>query len=347
MIELVAQEGLALDVASGGELAAARAAGFPPAATSSFTATTRPPPRSSSRSTTASATWSSTRSPRSPRSTRPPAGAASCSRCWCASRRACGRPRTRPCRPASPTRKFGFGLTDGQADEALERCLAAGAPRAGRRARPHRLADLRPVVVPPRGRDPHGRARASGAPPWPSTAACSTWAAASASATPARDQPSSIAEFADGRDRRVAGEAARHGMTAAHHPGRARALDRRQGGGHRSTASARSRRSPGVRTYVAVDGGMSDNIRPMLYGSRYEAMIGNRADVPASFEATVVGKHCESGDVLVRDVHDRAARARRRAGHARHRRLRLRHGQQLQRPAAAGGGHGGRRPARA
>ena len=47
---------------------------------------------------------------------------------------------------------------------------------------------------------------------------------------------------------------------------------------------------------------MSDNIRPMLYGSRYEAMIANRADTPATFEATVVGKHCESGDVLVRDV---------------------------------------------
>ena len=54
-----------------------------------------------------------------------------------------------------------------------------------------------------------------------------------------------------------------------------------------------------LRTYVAVDGGMSDNIRPMLYGSRYEAMIGNRAEVAASFEATVVGKHCESGDVVV------------------------------------------------
>ena len=59
---------------------------------------------------------------------------------------------------------------------------------------------------------------------------------------------------------------------------------------------------PDGRTYVAVDGGMSDNIRPMLYGSRYEAMIGNRADTPATFETSVVGKHCESGDVLVRDV---------------------------------------------
>ncbi len=59
---------------------------------------------------------------------------------------------------------------------------------------------------------------------------------------------------------------------------------------------------PGVRTYVAVDGGMSDNLRPMLYGSRYEALIADRADAPAGVMSTVAGKHCESGDILVRDV---------------------------------------------
>jgi diaminopimelate decarboxylase len=59
---------------------------------------------------------------------------------------------------------------------------------------------------------------------------------------------------------------------------------------------------PGVRTYVAVDGGMSDNLRPMLYGSRYEALVANRAAEPAATEATIAGMHCESGDILVRDV---------------------------------------------
>jgi len=59
---------------------------------------------------------------------------------------------------------------------------------------------------------------------------------------------------------------------------------------------------PGVRTYVAVDGGMSDNLRPMLYGSRYEALIANRAAEPAEAEVTIAGMHCESGDVLVRDA---------------------------------------------
>jgi diaminopimelate decarboxylase len=59
---------------------------------------------------------------------------------------------------------------------------------------------------------------------------------------------------------------------------------------------------PGVRTYVSVDGGMSDNIRPMLYEALYEGMLANKADVPADTRVTVAGKHCESGDILMRDV---------------------------------------------
>jgi diaminopimelate decarboxylase len=59
---------------------------------------------------------------------------------------------------------------------------------------------------------------------------------------------------------------------------------------------------PGVRTYVAVDGGMSDNLRPMLYGSRYEAVIADRAGETRDTLVTIAGKHCESGDVLIRDT---------------------------------------------
>jgi diaminopimelate decarboxylase len=59
---------------------------------------------------------------------------------------------------------------------------------------------------------------------------------------------------------------------------------------------------PGVRTYVAVDGGMSDNLRPMLYGSRYEALIADRAGAAPDTAATIAGMHCESGDILVRDA---------------------------------------------
>jgi diaminopimelate decarboxylase len=59
---------------------------------------------------------------------------------------------------------------------------------------------------------------------------------------------------------------------------------------------------PGIRTYVAVDGGMSDNPRPVLYGSGYETFLPRAADAPRPRTVTVVGKHCESGDVLVRDA---------------------------------------------
>jgi diaminopimelate decarboxylase len=59
---------------------------------------------------------------------------------------------------------------------------------------------------------------------------------------------------------------------------------------------------PGVRTYVSVDGGMSDNLRPMLYGAHYEAVIADRAGETRETAATIAGMHCESGDVLVRDA---------------------------------------------
>jgi diaminopimelate decarboxylase len=60
---------------------------------------------------------------------------------------------------------------------------------------------------------------------------------------------------------------------------------------------------PGVRTYVSVDGGMGDNIRPALYGSEYVAVTADRATVAPDVTVTIAGKYCESGDVLVRDAH--------------------------------------------
>jgi diaminopimelate decarboxylase len=59
---------------------------------------------------------------------------------------------------------------------------------------------------------------------------------------------------------------------------------------------------PNVRTYLAVDGGMSDNLRPMLYGSRYEAVVADRAGEVPDTLATVAGMHCESGDILITDA---------------------------------------------
>jgi diaminopimelate decarboxylase len=59
---------------------------------------------------------------------------------------------------------------------------------------------------------------------------------------------------------------------------------------------------PSVRTYVSVDGGMSDNPRPVLYGSGYEAFLPRATDADRPRAVTVVGKHCESGDLVVRDA---------------------------------------------
>ncbi len=58
---------------------------------------------------------------------------------------------------------------------------------------------------------------------------------------------------------------------------------------------------PGVRKYVAVDGGMADNIRPALYGSKYEALIANKVNKSDFERVSIVGKFCESGDILVKD----------------------------------------------
>lgn len=59
---------------------------------------------------------------------------------------------------------------------------------------------------------------------------------------------------------------------------------------------------PGVRTYVAVDGGMSDNPRPITYQSRYTACLPQRCRDAATETVTVAGKHCESGDVLLHNI---------------------------------------------
>ena len=58
----------------------------------------------------------------------------------------------------------------------------------------------------------------------------------------------------------------------------------------------------GIRTYVSVDGGMSDNPRPMMYGSVYEAFDPQRVTAPRTAKARIVGKHCESGDILILDA---------------------------------------------
>ncbi len=59
---------------------------------------------------------------------------------------------------------------------------------------------------------------------------------------------------------------------------------------------------PGVRCYISIDGGMADNIRPALYGAKYEAVIANKVDEREAGKVTIAGKFCESGDILIKDV---------------------------------------------
>ena len=59
---------------------------------------------------------------------------------------------------------------------------------------------------------------------------------------------------------------------------------------------------PGIRTYLGVDGGMTDNIRPSLYEARYHALIATKAERKGNTMVTIAGKCCESGDILIRDI---------------------------------------------
>jgi len=113
----------------------------------------------------------------------------------------------------------------------------------------------------------------------------------------AEDEPPSIDAYVEAKVRAVA-EAFGEGVRILVEPGRSLVGN----AGFTAYRVGTVKVIPGVRTYVAVDGGMSDNMRPMLYGSRYEALIADRAGTEPDVTATIAGMHCESGDVLVRDV---------------------------------------------
>jgi diaminopimelate decarboxylase len=59
---------------------------------------------------------------------------------------------------------------------------------------------------------------------------------------------------------------------------------------------------PGIRTYVGVDGGMADNIRPALYEAKYHGLLANKAGLTPAETVTIAGKCCETGDILIRDL---------------------------------------------
>ena len=107
----------------------------------------------------------------------------------------------------------------------------------------------------------------------------------------AEDEPPSVDDYVDALLR-----GAPEGVTVLCEPGRSLVGN----AGLTIYTVGTVKRVPDVRTYVAVDGGMSDNLRPMLYGARYEAEIADRFG--GETLCTVAGMHCESGDILVRDV---------------------------------------------
>jgi diaminopimelate decarboxylase len=107
----------------------------------------------------------------------------------------------------------------------------------------------------------------------------------------AEDRPPSIEEYVEALLRH-----APEGVTVLCEPGRSLVGN----AGVTIYTVGTVKRIPDVRTYVAVDGGMSDNLRPMLYGARYEAEIADRFG--GDDVCTIAGMHCESGDVLVRDA---------------------------------------------
>ena len=118
----------------------------------------------------------------------------------------------------------------------------------------------------------------------------------------ASDEGPSIAQFAAALQESFAKALAAHGVrsrpTLGVEPGRSIAAP----SGLTLYTVGTVKEIPGLRTYVAVDGGMSDNLRPVTYGAQYEAFLPARALARREKVVTVAGKHCEQGDVLVRDA---------------------------------------------
>ena len=115
------------------------------------------------------------------------------------------------------------------------------------------------------------------------------------------DEPSTIKDYGKVVVDGIKAECEKHGLTVpsmAVEPGRSIVAN----AGVTLYTVGSIKEIPSIRTYVAVDGGMSDNIRTSLYGAHYEALLANKADEPRVMVATVAGKHCESGDIVVNDA---------------------------------------------
>ena len=205
------------------------------------------------------------------------------------SRCSCGSPRTwrgethEKISTGQADSKFGFSMD--QAPRALERGRRGRGAEAAGRARPHRLAAARARAV---RRAPRAPSRASASSP------CGTSAAASGCATPRTSSRRPRSRSTSRRSSRRPGRARPATPALLIEPGRALCANARV------TLYTVESVKHNVSRWVAVDGGMSDNLRPMLYGSRYEAHVADR--LGGSTACVLAGKHCESGDVIVREA---------------------------------------------
>jgi diaminopimelate decarboxylase len=185
--------------------------------------------------------------------------------------------------------KFGFGLEDGLAASAIERVLASDSLNlVGLHAHiGSQIFELEPYTL-------AIRALGELAGDWCRVV---NVGGGLGIAYTAEDEPPSIDAYAEVKARGVA-EVFGEDVTILVEPGRSLVGN----AGVTAYRVGTVKEIPGVRTYVAVDGGMSDNMRPMLYGSRYEALIADRAAEVPDTPATIAGMHCESGDVIVREA---------------------------------------------
>jgi diaminopimelate decarboxylase len=185
--------------------------------------------------------------------------------------------------------KFGFGLEDGLAAQAIERVLASDVLNlVGLHAHiGSQIFELEPYMV-------AIRALGDLAGDWCRVVDVGGGLGI---AYTADDEPPSIDAYAEVKAKGVA-EVFGNEVKILVEPGRSLVGN----AGITAYRVGTVKEIPGVRTYVAVDGGMSDNMRPMLYGSRYEALIADRAGEAPDTAATIAGMHCESGDVIVRDA---------------------------------------------
>ena len=185
--------------------------------------------------------------------------------------------------------KFGFGLGDGLAARAIERVLASETLNlVGLHAHiGSQIFDLEPYTL-------AIRALGELAGEWCRVV---NVGGGLGIAYTGEDEPPPIDAYVDVKVRGVA-EAFGDGVRILVEPGRSLVGN----AGVTAYRVGTVKEIPGVRTYVVVDGGMSDNLRPMLYGSRYEATIADRAGAAPDTLATIAGMHCESGDILVRDA---------------------------------------------